>query len=70
MSPSLRPITESCVERGKVGKKNKILSSSCPSCCPLLKSNMQICIASLTDGVEDKPIIASNLAPWLYKKKR
>jgi hypothetical protein len=29
MSPSLRPITESCLEKGKPeGKKNKILSSS------------------------------------------
>lgn len=57
ISPSLSPITESCIEKEQsTGKKNNILSSSCPSCCPLLKSKMQSCIPSLQVAVDDKPI--------------
>lgn len=57
ISPSLSPITESCVEKGKsAGKKNKILSSSCPSFCPLLKSNMHNCIPSVAVPADAKPI--------------
>lgn len=58
ISPSLSPITDSCVEKGKsAGKKNNILSNSCPSCCPLLKSNIQNCTPSAVVVIlDDKPI--------------
>lgn len=66
ISPSLSPITESCFEKDRsAGKKNKILSSSCPSCCPLLKSNMHNCMASLEVAADDKPIFLFNV--WRCK---
>ena len=72
ISPSLSPITESCAEKGKsAGKKNKILSSSCPSCCPLLKSNMQNFMPSAAVVAADIPILSPTThKPWQGKGRK
>lgn len=58
ISPSLRPTRESRADIWvSKGKKNNILSSSCPSCCPLLKSKIQRRRPSLLVLVDDKPIL-------------
>lgn len=50
--PSLRPMTESCVERGKsAGQKKRIFSNSWPSIWPLLRSKTHNFITSLLPDV-------------------
>lgn len=69
MSPSLRPMTESWVVNGKsAGWKKRILSSSSPSFCPLLKSNTHSFTASLA-LLPDDNTISNPTFPATFVKK-